>query len=79
MTVTPDRMTFVLELMGVLTIALVALSICGTVVAVTVFRKTERGAARTLGQLVDRAGFLQLLTVATIVQTVLVLRGFLTG
>jgi|HubBroStandDraft_2_1064218.scaffolds.fasta_scaffold1235718_1 hypothetical protein len=76
MTVTPDRMTFVLELMGLLTIALAVIAICGTVVAVIVFRKADHSAARIFGQLMNRAGMLQMLTVATIVQTVLVLRIF---
>lgn len=76
MTVTPDRMTFLLELMGLLTIAIVVLAICATVVAVTALRKTEHGAARILGLVADRAGFLQILTVASIIQTVLVLRVF---
>jgi hypothetical protein len=73
MTVTPDRMTFV---MGLLTIALAVIAICGTVVAVIVFRKADHSAARIFGQFMNRAGMLQMLTVATIVQTVLVLRIF---
>ena len=76
MTVTPDRMTFVLEMLAVLTVAIAVIAICGTVVAVAAFRKVDHGAARTLRQLLQPATLLQMLTVATIIQTVLVLRVF---
>jgi hypothetical protein len=44
------------------------------VATVIVFRKADHSAARIFGQLMNRAGMLEMLTVATIVQTVLLLR-----
>jgi hypothetical protein len=70
---TADRMAFALELMGLMTVAICVLAICGTVVAVKAFGKTDKGAATTFSRLIQRSGGLQLLTVQTIVMSVLVL------
>ncbi len=71
---TPDRMTFALELNALMTLAICVIAICGSIVASIAFRKTERGAARTLSLMIERAGVLQLLAVQVIIMSVLTLR-----
>jgi hypothetical protein len=67
-------MTFALVLMGLMNCGIVVLAICGAVIAKAAFQKTERGAARALSQMIERAGVLQLLTVQVIVMSVVTLR-----
>jgi hypothetical protein len=69
----PDRMTFALELMGLMTLAICVLAICGAIVASKAFARTQVGAAVTFSRLIQRSGGLQLLTVQTIVMSALVL------
>jgi len=76
MTVTADRMAFVLELMALFGITIVILAICGAAIAIAALQKTEHLANRALPLLIHRAGFLQILTVVVIVETVFVLRLF---
>lgn len=69
-----ERIALALELNILMAVALVAIAICGTVVARKAFDKTEKGAARSLSLMVQRAGVLQLMTVQTIVMTIITLR-----
>jgi hypothetical protein len=69
-----DRMAFVLQLMMVLGITLVAMAICATVVVSMAFRKADLEGAKTLTQLCERAGLIQMLTVVVIALSVLILR-----
>lgn len=70
---TPERIRFALELMGLMTFAVVVLAVCGAYVAKTAFKKTEEGGVKTLAVIVQRAGWLQLLTVQVVVMTMLIL------
>jgi hypothetical protein len=71
---TPERMTLALQLMGLLTIAVCVIAVCGTVVATAALRKTEKRAFESLSSILTRAGAVQLLTVQVIVVSTFVLR-----
>lgn len=70
----PDRMTFALELMGLMTFAVCVIAICATIIARAAFAKTDKGGGKTLSMIFQRAGAVQLLTVQTIVMSILILR-----
>lgn len=69
----PTAIDFVLKLMVVFSVVVVAALICATILGVSAFRKTEKGAGRTFSELFRRAGLLQLMTVVVIVISVLIL------
>ena len=71
---TPDRMTFVLELMAIFGATISVITICGTVVARVAFNKTEGDAARSLAIMLNHAGGLQTLTVLVIGMSAFLLR-----
>jgi hypothetical protein len=71
---TSERITFVLYLNLIMAVSLVALAICASIVARAAFDRTEKGAARTLSLMIQRAGLLQLMTVQIVVMSVLTLR-----
>jgi len=71
---TSERIAFALYLNLIMAASVLGLAVCATVVARIAFQRTEKGAARTLSLMIQRAGLLQLLTVQVVVMSVLTLR-----
>jgi hypothetical protein len=71
---TPERMTFVLQLMAIFAATIVAISICSAVVAKQALSKVDKDAAGSLVALVNGAGGLQMVTVLVIGMSAFLLR-----
>ena len=69
-----QRMSFVLQLMALFAATLAVLAICAAVVASIAFRRAGSRSPDSFGLLAQRANLLQMLTVASVATSVLVLR-----